>query len=207
MCAANRDIHDHFFKLAKRQGFVARSAYKLLEIQDKKKLIHKGDRILDLGCAPGAWLQVSCQCLGPVKSGGLIIGVDLKPVRRQSKFWDDRIHTIQGDAFDDETIQRVVAITHGKPMAVVLSDMMASTVGHRGTDHLRSVNIAREALAIAQRFLKEQGSFIVKVFEGAEYSDFLRECKGSFAKVKGFSPKASRRESTEMFVICEGFHQ
>lgn len=206
MCAAVRDIHDHYFKEAKRLGYAARSAFKLIEIQNKKKIIRKGNRILDLGCAPGAWLQVACQNLGPTKSGGIIVGVDLKPVRKQNKYWDDRIITIHGDAFAKETEDLIHAASQNKPFDIVLSDMMDSTIGHQGTDHLRSVHIARGALTIAKQFLKPGGSFIVKCFEGAEYPDFLKECKSAFSKAKGFSPKASRHESTEMFIVCQNFH-
>jgi len=205
MCAAIRDIHDHYFKEAKRLGYAARSAFKLIEIQQKKKVIRSGNRVLDLGCAPGAWLQVACQNLGNVtKSGGLIVGVDLTPVKKQNKYWDDRIRTIEGDAFSDETAGKIHEIIGEKLFDVVLSDMMSSTVGHAATDHLRSVHIARGALELAQKYLEPGGAFVVKIFEGAEYAAFLGECREVFAKVKGFSPKASRNESTEMFVICEG---
>lgn len=205
MCAATRDIHDHYFKEAKRLGYAARSAFKLIEIQQKKKVIKPGNRVLDLGCAPGAWLQVACQNLGGAKSGGLIVGVDLKPVKKQNKYWDNRINTIERDAFSDETAEQIREIAGEKLFDVVLSDMMGSTVGHPPTDHLRSVHIARGALELARKYLKPSGVFVVKVFEGAQYAAFLGECRAVFAKVKGFSPKASRNESTEMFVVCESF--
>ncbi len=203
MSGPQREIHDHYFKEAKRLGYAARSAFKLKEIQDKRKPIEKGHRVLDLGCAPGAWLQIALQNLGPLKSGGLVVGVDLQPVKRQNKFWDERIHTIEGDAFADSTAEQIEKLLGHKLFDVVLSDMMDSTSGHQSTDHLRSVHIARGALELAQLYLKPEGHFIVKVFEGAEFANFRNECKTHFQKVKGFSPKASRQESREMFIICE----
>ncbi len=198
-----REIHDFYFKEAKRKGYAARSAYKLLEIHEKKNLFRKGDRVLDLGCAPGAWLQVSCQLIGPTKVGGLIVGVDLKAVKKQSKFWDDRIHTIEGDAFASETAEAIKALADGKLFNVVLSDMMGSTTGHRSTDHLQSVHVARGALALSQDYLVPGGALVAKVFEGAEYHSFVGECRELFKKVKGFSPMASRKDSTEMYVIAQ----
>lgn len=246
--AAQRDINDHYAREAKRQGYVARSAFKLMEIQEKRKVIARGARVLDLGCAPGAWLQVACQHLGPPKSGGIVIGIDLKPVKVPPKHCDQRVVAIQGDALamdvasivrEAMTQQRTVggggsappgpapveegagpdtARREGKagedasapatpiePFDVVLSDMMASTAGHQATDHFRSVELARRALHLAVQALRPGGNFVVKVFEGESYSDFLSECRAHFEQVKGFSPKSSRSESREMFVICERF--
>ncbi|MFW5652826.1 MAG: SAM-dependent methyltransferase [Planctomycetota bacterium] len=256
--AAQRDVSDHYARQAKREGYVARSAYKLLEIQQKKKIINRGDRVLDLGCAPGAWLQVACQALGPFKAGGTVIGIDLKPVRIPQRHCDRRVVVLQGDALEmslseivaqaegqqqrhqpssaighepDEDRERSQAETdegheHArpssseeetdaagnhtahhtvKPFDVVLSDMMSSTAGHAATDHFRSVELARRALELAMHALRPGGSFVVKVFEGEAYNDFLQECRMCFPAVKGFSPKASRNESREMFVICERF--
>lgn len=202
--AAQREIHDHFFREARKHGYVARSAYKLLEIQERRKIIRPGDRVLDLGCAPGAWLQVACRALGPRSAGGLVLGIDLKPVRQPLKFGDDRVRTIEGDAFEI-TPEQLAEVAGPEPFNVVLSDMMASTTGHHATDHLRSVALARRALEMAMRALAPTGRFVCKVFEGSEYPAFLDECREVFAKVKGFAPKASRAESTEMFVVAEGF--
>lgn len=200
--AGQRNIHDHFFHEAKRHGYVARSAFKLSEIQERKRLIRRGARVLDLGCAPGAWLQVACQAIGPRRAGGCVVGIDLKPTRPPNRFIDDRVRILEGDAFEISA-EELLQSAGGKSFDVVLSDMMAHTSGHRETDHYQSINLARRALEVAKATLRPGGHFVVKVFEGSEYPDFVRECGAAFAKVKGFRPKASRNESTEMFVICE----
>lgn len=201
--AATREIQDHYFREAKRLGYVARSAFKLKEILEKKRLINPGDYVLDLGCAPGAWLQIACQHVGPASKGGLVLGLDLKPVRRPLRFCDEALLTREGDVFK-VTAAELLDLTNGRHFDLVLSDMMASTSGHHHSDHYQSIHLARRALELANDVLRTGGSFVVKVFEGAEYPALLDECKARFDKVKGFKPKASRNESTEMYIIGEG---
>ncbi len=207
--ARQRDIHDHYFREAKRQGFAARSAYKLLEIQDKKSIVRRGDWVLDLGCAPGGWLQVILKHLGPRTSGGKVVGIDLQPTQTHNKFWDDRIITVVGDAFEmspDKLRSYLGESIKTRYYNVVLSDMMAATTGHHSSDHYASIRLAERALELTPSLLNTQGSFVVKVFEGEVYPDFVSQCKSMFDKVKGFKPKASRNESREMYVICKGFN-
>ena len=199
-----REVQDHYFREAKREGYVARSAYKLKEILEKKRLIGQGDYVLDLGCAPGAWLQIACQHIGPAARGGLVLGLDLKEVRKGLRFCDEALLTRVGDVFKI-TPAELLELTSRRRFDAVISDMMAPTMGHHHSDHYQSIHLARRALELACDVLRSGGSFVVKVFEGAEYPALLDECKAHFDKVKGFKPKASRNESTEMYIIGEGF--
>ncbi len=202
--AATREVQDHYFREARRLGYVARSAFKLKEILEKKNLIRPGDYVLDLGCAPGAWLQIACQHIGPAAKGGMVLGYDLKSVRRPLKFCDEALITREGDVFK-VTSAEILELTNRRHFDLVMSDMMAATTGHHHSDHYQSMHLARRTLELAGDLLRSGGSFVVKVFEGAEYPALLDECKARFDKVKGFKPKASRNESTEMYIIGEGF--
>ncbi|MFG0328564.1 MAG: SAM-dependent methyltransferase [Phycisphaerales bacterium] len=204
--AGQRDIHDHYFREAKRAGYVARSAYKLKEIQERRRVIPRGARVLDLGAAPGAWLQVACQAIGPRRSGGFVVGVDVKPASVPQKFCDDRVRFVEADAFDltPESLAQQLGVERIE-FDVVLSDMMGSTSGHQATDHFQSIHLARRALEVCESMLRRGGVFVVKVFEGELYPEFLGETRARFKSVKGFKPKASRNESTEMYVIATGY--
>lgn len=210
--ASQRDVQDHYFREAKRAGYVARSAYKLKEIQEKRTIIRRGARVLDLGCAPGAWLQVSCQAIGPRNSGGLILGVDLKPTRAPLRFCDDRVITLEADAFELDSTRIAAALNlpvdeSRVTFDVVLSDMMTPTSGHHATDHFQSIRLAERGVELCERLLAGGGSFVVKVFEGELYPQFLDRLRQRFERVKGFKPKASRNESTEMYIIAEEFRR
>lgn len=193
--AARRTLHDQYFRKAKREGYVARSAYKLLEINDKKGLIRKGDRVLDLGCAPGSWLQVAAELVG---SKGSVVGVDLNPVAGD---FGPNVFTMEGDAF---AVDAATLLGEGGRFDVVLSDMAPSTSGDL-SDHFRSVEMCDRVLELAPSVLKSGGSIAMKVFEGEAYPDLLRRTGGLFRGVKGFKPKATRDVSREMYVIATGF--
>lgn len=201
-----REIHDHFFREARRLGYVARSAFKLKEILQKRLLIKPGQYVLDLGCAPGAWLQVACQALGPITAGGLVLGIDLKAIDIPARFCDKRVHTKQADIFEISPAELMIADDKKiKLFDVVLSDMMESTCGHQATDHLRSIALAQQVLTLLPEIIKPGGNLAIKVFEGELYPEFVNDCKQVFGWVKGFKPKASRNQSTEMYILAEGF--
>ncbi len=189
--AAQRELHDFFFKEAKRKGYRSRAAYKLSEIDDKKNILSKGDFVLDLGAAPGSWLQVISERIG---EHGKAIGVDLKEIEEGLPY---NVVTRQED---------VLLLTPkdfgGKLFDVVLSDMAPSTTGIKTIDHHGSVNLCHSALDLSATLLKPGGNLIMKVFEGEAYPELLKRCANSFDTARGYKPKASRAISTEMFIVC-----
>ncbi len=193
---APRKLHDAYFLKAKAEGYVARSAYKLLEIQERHRLVRAGDRVLDLGCAPGSWMQV-CEKL--VGAKGLVLGVDLAPVAAEL---GNNCVTEVGDVFALPR-EKLLALGGDRPFDVVLSDMAPSTTGH-GDDFL-SVRLCRRVLELLPGLLRAGGNLVMKVLEGEEYPALMREAKAVFREVKGLKPKASRDVSREMFVVGEGY--
>ena len=191
--SAQRDLHDFFFKQAKRDGYRSRAAYKLIEIDDKRHVLKKKDAVLDLGAAPGSWLQVASKRVG---ARGKVIGVDLKLIEELSL---DNITTMQKD---------VTLLTPdnfgGELFDVLLSDMAPNTTGTRTIDHHGSVHLCNTALDLASTLLKPHGNVVMKVLEGEAYPELLERCSNMFDQAKGFKPKASRSISTEMFIICLG---
>ncbi len=197
-----RKLHDRFFKQAKEEGYAARSAYKLKEINQKRQVLRKGDRVLDLGCAPGSWLQVASECVG---SRGLVVGVDLKAVTI-SLPPNARAHV--GDVFKLSAADLLPASPNQTAaFDAVISDMAPSTEGGGGgmVDHFRSIALCRRVLELCPAVLRAGGHLVMKVFEGEEYPALLRETQRLFSEVKGFKPEASRDASREMFIIAKGF--
>lgn len=205
--AARRELHDRFFKQAKADGYAARSAYKLLEIQKKRAIIRRSDRVADLGCSPGSWVQVASEIVGPK---GLVVGIDLKPVAIPLP---SNARTVVADVFK-VTADELLALGGAAPQAqsprlfhVVLSDMAPSTEGGGGgtVDHFRSIELCRRVLDLLPRLLAPGGNCVMKVFEGEEYPALLKETRALFAEVKGFKPESSRDVSREMFIVAAGF--
>ena len=191
--SSQRVLHDHFFREAKRNGYRSRAAYKLTEIDDKRSILRKKDFVLDLGAAPGSWLQVASKRVGP---RGKIIGVDLKEIDNLQL---DNVTTIQEDV-----TELSLETFENEMFDVVLSDMAPSTTGNRTIDHHGSVRLCHTALDIAATLLKPKGNLVMKVLEGGAYKELLERCETCFSVAKGFKPKASRAISTEMFVVCTG---
>lgn len=202
-----RKLHDRYFKQAKAEGYLARSAYKLLEIQERHGVMRRGDRVLDLGCAPGSWMQVAEKLVGP---RGLVVGVDLSPVTHR---FPPHVHHFVGDVFLIDAGQLLGveqnAVGRSNPLEgvprfdVVLSDMAPSTTGH-GDDFL-SVRLCRRILELVPDVLRPGGVLVMKVLEGEEFPQLLNETRVVFASIKGFKPKASRDVSREMFIIASGW--
>jgi 23S rRNA (uridine2552-2'-O)-methyltransferase len=196
-------LHDRFFKQAKADGYAARSAYKLKQIQERFRLILPGQRVLDLGCAPGSWSQVAGELVG---GKGEVVGIDLQPVDAELP---GNAVAIVGDIFKTPA-EALMALGRrgGGPGArfdTVISDMAPNTTGDPGGDHFRSVELCRRVLALLPALLVPGGSAAMKVFEGEEYAALLKECRGAFAAVKGFKPEATRAVSREMFIVMTGF--
>jgi 23S rRNA (uridine2552-2'-O)-methyltransferase len=188
---------DHYFQQAKKDGYRARSAYKLLEINDNFHLIRPGARIIDLGAAPGSWSQVTVK-LGKAAK---IVAVDLQPMQPLPG-----VQSIQADITRAETIAEIESVLPGGA-DLVLSDVAPAASGVRFVDHARSIQLAEASLVIALHFLKANGAFVVKVFQGEDFSDFVARTKQSFETVRVFRPQASRRESDEHYVVCLRLHK
>lgn len=200
--AEARKLHDRFFKQAKEEGYAARSAYKLKEINLRRQILRRGDLVLDLGCAPGSWVQVAAEVIGPK---GLVIGVDLKPVDIELPA---NARAYVGDAFKLTAEEALARAESAKSrFDVVLSDMAPNTEGGGGgtVDHFRSVALCRRVLELCPAVLRAGGHLVMKVFEGEEYPRLLRETQRAFAEVKGLKPEASRDASREMFIIAKGY--
>jgi len=189
-----RQLNDPYVRRAQEAGWRARAAYKLLEIDDKFKLLAPNQRVVDLGCAPGSWVQVLMS-----KKASHVVGIDLLPV--------DQIagaHLIEGDVNDPEAMEEMMSHLEGRPN-LVLSDMAAATTGHKQTDHLRTVQLAEMAANFAVDNLERGGSFCTKVFQGGAQGELKTILDANFSIVKYWKPPASRSSSPEMFAIAKGF--
>jgi len=189
-----RQLNDPYVVAAKQQGFRSRAAYKLLELDDRFHVIRSGARVLDLGAAPGGWTQVAIR-----RGAGMVVGVDLLPM--------DPIPgsvLILGDFNDDDMPERLAA-TLGDKADLVLSDMAPNTTGHAPTDHLRIMGLAELAAAFAREVLAADGAFVAKVFQGGSERAMLDALKRDFASVRHAKPPASRKESSELYVVAMGF--
>jgi len=190
----SRQLNDPYVVAAKAQGWRSRAAFKLIELDERFHLIRPGMRVVDLGAAPGGWAQVA------VKQGAAsVVGVDLLPV--------DPIGgavMLVGDFSDVEVQDRLVEMLGGKA-DLVLSDMAPNTTGHGATDHLRIVALAEAAVAFALEVLEEGGGFVAKVFQGGAERTVLEALKRHFSSVRHAKPPASRKESSELYVVAMGF--
>ncbi|MCL1889401.1 MAG: RlmE family RNA methyltransferase [Desulfovibrionaceae bacterium] len=190
-----KKYRDHFFLRAKRENYPARSIYKLKEIQARFGIFRAGQKVLDLGAAPGSWSLGAAELVGP---GGLVLGLDL---RGTEVIFPGQVIFMQGDIFAPSP-EFALALRDRGPFDVVLSDMAPGTTGHRATDQARSAALILEALNLARRCLAPGGALVVKFFMGPEIKAFSEELRRSFARVKSFKPKSSRSESMESFYIA-----
>jgi 23S rRNA (uridine2552-2'-O)-methyltransferase len=189
-------LNDPFLKKSRDEDYRSRAAYKLEEIDEKYKLIKPGSKILDLGAAPGSWSQYAMR-----KAGGKakIIAIDLLEVRPI-----DGVTILQGDIRDADNQAKIIELAAGK-LDVILSDMAPDTTGVHYADTENSALLVHLALDIAEKLLKPGGSFVAKVFEGAEYQALLQRTKKLFGFAKSFNPKASLNRSRELFLVAQQF--
>jgi len=189
-----RQLNDPFVTLAKAKGYRARAAFKLTEIDDRLHLLKRGVRVIDLGCAPGSWLEVAVE-----RGVTDIAGVDLLAIDPVPP-----AHILQMDFTDPACPPKLLELLGGPP-DLVLSDMAPNTTGHRETDHLRIVGLIDLALDFALANLTPGGAFVAKAFQGGGTSEVLGRLKRHFAKVQHIKPKASRADSSELFFVATGF--
>ena len=188
-----RQINDPFAAEARAKGYRSRAAFKLTEIDDRLHLLKRGSRVLDLGCAPGGWIQVANQ-----RGAGAVVGVDLLPVDPLPP-----ATIVQGDFTEPGMGEKMVELLGGAP-DLVLSDMAPNTTGHRQTDHLRIIGLVEAAADFAIQVLKPGGAYVAKAFQGGETAEVLKLLRAHFADVRHIKPKASRTESAEVYLVATG---
>jgi 23S rRNA (uridine2552-2'-O)-methyltransferase len=183
---------DHYFKRAKKEGFPARSVYKLEEIDRRVRLFRSGQRVLDLGCHPGSWLQYCARAVG---HRGLVVGVDLRPMALELP---SHVQVLRADVFG---LQPADLQHLSSTFDVVLSDLAPATTGIRAADSARSSLLFERALELAGTLLVPGGSFLGKIFQGTDFDSMVREMKRMFRRVRGMKPRATRKESKEIYLL------
>lgn len=187
--------NDKWSQRAASEGYLARSVYKLMEIDARYELIRPGLRVLDIGAAPGSWLQFTSDKLGPE---GRVLGLDLKPIA----FTAPNVTTRVVDVFDDAAIAKAIAEMSWKHVDLVLSDIAPNTSGIKDVDQWRSIELNQKIAAIARKYLRGKGSVVMKVFRGKDFDAFTQELKTQFRRLKVMSAVASRDRSREVYVVC-----
>jgi len=189
---------DHYYRKAKEVGFRSRAAFKLIELDSKFGLFREGMNILDLGCSPGSWLQVLASAVGPT---GTVIGIDLDQISPPPL---KNITFIQGDVREERTKQRLLAEL-GRKVDLVVSDLAPHLSGVKFQDQYNSYELAEQALKLCRLVLKASGTFVVKIFPGDEMEQFQVTLRRLFPRVKLYVPRATRKRSSEVYLIAKGY--
>ena len=196
--SSRRWMHEHlsdeFVKKAQKEGYRSRAVYKLLEIVEKKAIIRNGDKVLDLGAAPGGWSQVAAKLVG---SQGKVIASDILPIELI-----DGVDFLQGDFTEQSVYDDLLVMADGAKVDVVLSDMAPNMSGQLSVDQPKSMYLAELAIEMAIKTLNPGGSFVVKVFQGDGFDVFVQNAKKAFKKVSVIKPKASRPRSKEVYLLA-----
>lgn len=199
--SSNRWMQEHFddeyVKLAQAKGYRSRAVFKLSEIQEKDHIIKPGMAIIDLGAAPGGWSQYAREIAGKKNK---IIALDILAMEPL-----EGVHFIQGDFCEESVLNQLHSVLDGAPVNLVLSDMAPNMSGNKAVDQPRSLYLAELALEMAKSVLTKEGVFLVKLFHGAGYEEFLRDVKTNFTSVVIRKPKASRPRSNEVYILAKGF--
>lgn len=195
-----RQLNDPYVVKARKEGWRSRAAFKLIEIDEKYHLLKPGNRVVDLGAAPGGWCQVAARKTGSTPGNPLVVGIDYLEMDGVPG-----VALLQKDFLDEDAPEALMAALGGHTPDVVLSDMAAPTTGHHKTDHLRTTYLCEVAAAFAVDVLRPGGSFVAKVFRGGTENELLATLKQNFAQVFHFKPPSSRQESVEMYVVAKGF--
>lgn len=188
---------DYYYRKAKAEEYRSRASFKLKQLNERFGLIKKGDKVLDLGAAPGGWMQVVREIVG---SNGLVLGVDLVKIQ---EFELENVRSLQGDFTQQYTIEKIREILPS--CDVIISDASPDISGVWDIDHFKSVELCRSVLSIAEEILKPNGNFLVKIFQGEHAGEFFGEVRGKFAYAKMTKPKASRSGSAEVYIAAKGF--
>lgn len=187
-----KKVQDHYFKKAKKEGYIARSAYKLQEMDQKQNLLRKGLKVIDLGCFPGSWMQYISTRIG---EKGLVVGIDRTelqmPLKANMRFIHSDINEL-----DISSISGIAS-----RYDLVFSDMAPNTTGAKNVDSARSYQLCQMAMIVAQDYLKTSGSILVKILQGSTFNTLLSDMKSEYKVVKTLKPKSSRDESKEVFVL------
>jgi 23S rRNA (uridine2552-2'-O)-methyltransferase len=194
-----RQLNDPYVARAKRDGYRSRAAYKLIEIDDKFRILKSGGRVVDLGAAPGGWSQIAAQRVGRAGGKGRVVGIDLLEM--------DPLPGVDFEVFDfmDERAPERLKEMLGGGADVVMSDMAANATGHKKTDHLKIMGLAEAAAEFARAVLEPGGAFVAKVLQGGTENTLLADLKRDFAQVRHVKPAASRSDSAELYVLATGF--
>ena len=189
-----KEIRDHYFFRAKKEGYPARSVYKLIEAQERFKFLKRGQKILDLGAAPGSW---SKYCLKIVGKEGMVLAIDLHGLKLSS----ENLQFLKANIFEMDPVE--IKEKWGE-FDIILSDMAPKTSGRKDVDHYRSIELAQTALYFSKSLLKKEGVLYCKAFDGEDFPMLRKEMQALFRTVKIFKPKSSRVESVEKFLFCKG---
>ena len=192
-----RHVNDPYVKQAQKDGYRARSAYKLIELNEKDRLIRPGMRILDLGSAPGGWSQVAGKLVG---ARGRVLATDILPMDALPN-----VDFIQGDFTEDAVVQQLLDWLGGAKFDLIISDIAPNTTGIDSADAAKSIYLLELALDVARKTLKSHADFLAKMFQGSGSDQFLKELRTHFGKVMVRKPAASRKESREVYVVARDF--
>lgn len=187
-------LNDEYVKKAQKEGYRSRAVYKLLEIIEKSQIINKGDRILDLGAAPGGWSQVAAKIVG---KSGQVIASDILSIEEISG-----VNFLQGDFTEQSVYDELITLTEGSSIDIVLSDMAPNMSGQLSVDQPKSIYLAELAIDLAVKTLSKNGHFIVKIFQGDGFDDYVKNARKVFKKVSIIKPKASRPRSKEVYLLA-----
>jgi 23S rRNA (uridine2552-2'-O)-methyltransferase len=190
-------VNDPYVKQAQKEGYRSRSSYKLLELNERDRLIRPGMRVLDLGSAPGGWSQVAAALVG---SKGRVLATDILPMDPLKN-----VDFIQGDFREDSVLEAILGHLDGAQIDLIISDIAPNISGISSADQAASIYLLELALDMARRVLKPGGNFVAKLFQGAGSDDYLKELRGAFEKVAIRKPDASRPRSREVYVVARGF--
>lgn len=193
----NEHVNDPYVKRAQKDGYRSRASYKLIELNDKDKLIRPGMLVMDLGSAPGGWSQVAGKIVG---DHGRVIASDILPMDPL-----DNVDFIQGDFTDEGVFQQILAKLNGRQLDLIISDIAPNISGVAAADQAASMYLVELTLDMVRQVLKPGGNYAVKVFQGEGSDEFLRDVRSSFEKVMIRKPEASRPRSREVYLVAKGF--